>query len=196
MSNFIKKLFIKKTATSVRYRFLGITIIKIQNKADKKIYKIFGVKFTKRNKHKNKTPKMRLLNDKNIKFDYDFFCKYIERTKINKYKIIKIRLKDIKRLWHDGKLYKLEDCSPYKYLNGNINRYEKYCQENYEKTGILMSKERYDKLISSVNRHYDEKMMPIISQDNIILDGQHRCCILLKKYGPLHKIKVCKIYKE
>ncbi|MBP3546563.1 MAG: glycoside hydrolase family 99-like domain-containing protein [Alphaproteobacteria bacterium] len=49
MSNFIKKLFIKKTATSVRYRFLGITIIKITFFPSKKIVKFLGIKFSIKN---------------------------------------------------------------------------------------------------------------------------------------------------
>ncbi|WP_294564946.1 rhamnan synthesis F family protein [uncultured Succinatimonas sp.] len=163
-------------------------------------YKFYGT-YVKRKTYTNELQKainysaLRLLDDTRFKLDYDFFYKVLELRKIYHYEICSIKLKDIKRRWKDGKIYSLEDCSPFQYLKGNINKYEQYCIEN-KKDGLFlsMSRERYDKLIKSMELGYDTHSMPVISKDNIILDGQHRCCILLYKYGPDYSVDVLKVF--
>ncbi|MBO4285671.1 MAG: hypothetical protein J5895_05535 [Alphaproteobacteria bacterium] len=103
---------------------------------------------------------------------------------IKKYEIRKIKLKDIKREWYD-KTYRLEECSPFAYLNGDKERYQKYVRQNAQYSPFKMSAKRFDALVSSLNQNgFDEKHMPVIdATKNVIMDGQHRCCWLLKKYG-------------
>lgn len=57
-----------------------------------------------------------------------------------------------------------------------------------------MSEAKYKNLINSIRQNnFNPKKLPIINSDNIILDGQHRCCILMHKYGGEHKIPILKI---
>ena len=162
-------------------------------------YTLYGIK-TKHPLYKKKTAKMlslssiSLLNDERIKFDYAFFYKHLEGRPILKYEITQIKLGDIRRKFFDNKIYTLEECSPYKYLQGETKRYQEYCAINKQYSDIDMSESRYKNLIASIDKGYDPKMMPIVSQNNIILDGQHRCCILLNKYGSDHKVTVCKLF--
>ncbi len=153
-----------------------------------------------RNKYSRKTKKLkklsaiRLLDDDRFKIDYDFFYKRFEMRKIKNYKIEEIRIGDIKRKWFDGKLYNLEDCSPYKYLQGNTECYDEYCIENKSISDFDMSKDKFEKLIKALDTGYDSKYMPIIETNNkIILDGQHRLCYLLNKYGKDYKVEVLSV---
>ena len=60
-------------------------------------------------------------------------------------------------------------------------------------TGFAMTPERFDELCASM-REYDPKSMPVVlGPRNIIQDGQHRSCILLKRFGPDHLIDVLRI---
>lgn len=61
-------------------------------------------------------------------------------------------------------------------------------------SGFDMSEAKYKNLINSIRQNnFNPKKLPIINSDNIILDGQHRCCILMHKYGGEHKIPILKI---
>lgn len=138
----------------------------------------------------HQTSAIRLLNDKRIDLNYEFFYRSIEGRKIKNYYIQSIALRDINRSWK-GKIIKLHQCAPYIYLNGNIDTYKRYCKENKRIFNIEMSVNRYDNLIASIESHgFNTKSMPVINADNnIIMDGQHRCCYLLKQYGPDYKVK-------
>ena len=58
-----------------------------------------------------------------------------------------------------------------------------------------MSKERYDRLIESINQYgYDERHIIIVNERNILKDGQHRACILANKYGEDSYVRVLKIW--
>lgn len=136
----------------------------------------------------------RLLDDPRFKLDDEYVYKRLERRNIGYYEVVRIKLGDIRRKWFDGKLYKLTECSPYKYLSGDQGAYEQYCKENAELSGFIMTKERYDSLIRTITENYDEKSMPVLNKDNVLLDGQHRCCILLHRFGPDHEISALRIY--
>ncbi len=62
--------------------------------------------------------------------------------------------------------------------------------------------ERFEKLIKSVQENsFDRLHIPILTFDNIILDGQHRSCILYHLYGgdfvvPCLMLKLKKKRKE
>ena len=148
---------------------------------------------TPHNEYKNLCKKykkysaLRLLEDERFKIDYEFFYKYLEMTPVKNYEIVRIKLKDIKRDWN-GKILSLKECHPYKYLLGETKQYEEYCAEN-RKFGFYMSEQRFSDLLNKINtNHYDTKLMPILTKDNFIADGQHRACILLYKYGENYEI--------
>lgn len=134
---------------------------------------------------------LRLLKDNRFSIDYEFFYKILEMNPVYSYEIKQMRLGDIFRYW-DGKYYPLRDCSPYAYLFGDVKRYEDYTAMNSIKSPFDMSRERYDKLINSLEINgFDEKRLPIVcSLDDTVWDGQHRCCWLLSKYGEDHEIPV------
>ena len=51
----------------------------------------------------------------------------------NHFSLIRIKLKDIKRLW-DGKVYSLKECSPYRYLVSRDEKiYQKYVQKHIDR---------------------------------------------------------------
>ena len=101
-----------------------------------------------------------------------------------------MRLGDIHRRWFDGRILTLDECEPFKYLNGDTQAYEAYCEENKALSGFAMDSCRFDQLVSDMEE-YDPLSMPVVmGPNNIIFDGQHRSCILLKKYGPDHVIQV------
>ena len=148
---------------------------------------------TPHNEYKNLCKKykkysaLRLLENERFKLDYEFFYKYLEMTPVKNYEIVRIKLKDIKRDWN-GKILSLKECHPYKYLLGETKQYEEYCAEN-RKFGFFMSKQRFSDLLNKINtNHYNTKLMPILTKDNFIADGQHRACILLYKYGENYEI--------
>jgi hypothetical protein len=101
-----------------------------------------------------------------------------------------IALKDINRNWK-GNILKLNECAPYAYLGGAKKEYVDYCNENKQLHKIEMSVDRFDALLNNIEQNgYNPKSMPVLNaKDNVIMDGQHRSCYLLKKFGPEHRIK-------
>ena len=100
------------------------------------------------------------------------------------------------------KIYKLEDTINYKVL---VNRYDgKMIKEyndysrmtNNTKDNSSRSLKTYDSLINTftIEDYSLEKGAIIVNQYNFIVDGLHRSCILLDKYGPNYKIEVVKIH--
>ncbi|MDO4184519.1 MAG: hypothetical protein Q4D11_04710, partial [Rhodospirillales bacterium] len=162
-------------------------------------YEFYGIKtkhplYTKQVKERRKYSGLRLLEDNRFELDYDFVYKRLETQKIFDYKIDKIKLKDLRRSWVDRKLYTLTECSPYKYLQGNCEQYQRYCKLNSEVSPFDMSKERFDELIESIKKSYDTRRMPVINKDNVIMDGQHRTSVLLYLYGEEYEIPVLRLF--
>lgn len=136
---------------------------------------------------------LRMLSDNRFKLDYDFFYRVLEMRPVSRYRVVPVKLGELTRYWYDGKLYPLEKCPPYRYLCGDRQAYEEYCLQNRTLTGFDMSPERFEALCASM-AEYDPKSMPVVfGPRNIIQDGQHRSCILLKKFGPEHMINVLRI---
>ncbi len=104
--------------------------------------------------------------------------------------IVHVQLKELRRKW-DGKLYRLEECSQFKYLQTkDKNVYANYIQKHIDR-GILpadadKSTTRFDALVESMEKNgYDpSKCVIVLNSENVLMDGQHRACILLYKYGP------------
>lgn len=134
---------------------------------------------------------LRMLDDPRFVLDDEFFYKALEMHVVTGYEVIRMKLKDIRRRKLDRTICSLSECEPYHYLCGDEAGYRIYCEENKKVSGYEMSKDRFDALRASLDDHYDPRFMPVVQgPDYIIRDGQHRCCILLKKYGPEHEIDV------
>lgn len=136
---------------------------------------------------------LRLLEDDRFDLDAEFFYRILERKPVVSYEVVDVRLGDICRIWEDGRAHSLSECAPYRYLDGDGEGYDRYCAENAKIFGFAMSRARYDDLMRSMET-FDPRKMPVVYGDaNVILDGQHRSCILLKRFGPDYQIKVVRI---
>ncbi|MBE6461709.1 MAG: hypothetical protein E7006_02600 [Alphaproteobacteria bacterium] len=137
-----------------------------------------------------KTSSLRLLDDRRFVLDDEFFYRGLEGKKIRNYYVKRIALGDINRSWK-GKIFKLHECAPYIYLKGNSQAYNRYCKENKRMFNIEMSQHRFDCLVSCIeSKGFNAKSMPVINAaDNVIMDGQHRSCYLLSKFGTEHKVR-------
>ncbi len=132
---------------------------------------------------------------KEPRFNGDDFLNMLLYRPIKKYEVCKIKLGDIRRSWN-GVVMKLSDVSPYKYLVNNENKiYEEYC-EKVKAVGDVRSMEKFKKLIAKVEQeNYDIKKGAIVLNDkNILMDGQHRACIMLKNFGPDYVVDVVRLY--
>jgi hypothetical protein len=120
----------------------------------------------------------------------------------NKFELVRIKLKDIKRDW-EGKIYSLKQCSPYKYLEtGDKKIYENYIKKHINKNCISDNTawdiKRFDDLFKSIKKTgYDPKKSVIcVDDNNVIIDGQHRSCCLLYLYGGDYEINVVKVSRR
>jgi len=167
---------------------------------EKKGYEYKGIPvyhhiYKKELSEREKTSSIRLLDDDRFIIDYDFFYKALEGRKIFSYELAKLKIKDINRRWVDGKIYSIKETSAYAYLQGDVKRYEEYCEINAQNSKFNMNKERFDRLSNSVRRSFNFKMMPVLDgANNIIQDGQHRLAILLDKYGEDYEVQCLKVY--
>ena len=118
-----------------------------------------------------------------------------------RFELVKVKLKDIKRLWADGKIYQLEQCSPYRYLqtrDGSV--YEDYLKKLVEvkhtsATDHIWSLDTFHQLEDSIaGGGYDPTRCAIaITHDNLLVDGQHRCALLLQYFGPEYEIYAVRV---
>lgn len=113
---------------------------------------------------------------------------------ISSYEIVEIPLK---RLWcyYGERLMRVNETNIYKFLDDSENGrflYKLYCTKY---PSSFRNESNYNSLIQQLDSiDYDiTKGAIVINQLDIILDGQHRSSILLKKYGPDYEIKVVKI---
>lgn len=115
----------------------------------------------------------------NIKIG-DLFCMYYTRAKV----------------W-EKKPISESNCLTF--LRGNKKEYEQYNKfknDTYAKDSIH-SNERFSNLIKQLNKkHYNPRYPIIVDGRNVIMDGQHRACWLLNKYGPDYEVQVIKIYGD
>ena len=137
-----------------------------------------------------------LRNDNRFYID-DFNLNRIYKHNIVKYTVKKINIGSIIRIYR-GKIIELYQTDVYKYLSGKDDdkvSYDSYCER------INMSRrspEEYDKLISVFKKTpYDiKKGAVVVDNNNVILEGQHRCCIMLKMFGPDYVIDVVQLIKK
>lgn len=136
-----------------------------------------------------------LLKDDRIILDDEFVYNSLESRRYKGYDLVPIRLGDIRRRWFNGEDLLLKECAPYQYLTGDETVYEEYCRYHLEHELPMMTRERFNRLIKSIEEHgYDKRYVIVVNRDNIILDGQHRACCLLKMYGEDYMPTVLKLY--
>ncbi len=137
---------------------------------------------------------LRLLDDPRFVLDDDFFYRVLETRRVRSYEVVRMRLGDIQRRRNDGTICALSECEPFRYLKGDTDSYEAYCSDNLNATGFRMSTDRFEKLRNDMET-FDPRHMPVVrGAENIIIDGQHRSCILLDRFGPDHEIDVLRIW--
>ena len=122
----------------------------------------------------------------------------------NKYELVKIKLKDINRGWFDGKIYSLKECSPYRFLQTKDESiYQDYIKKHVDvgyitdSNAMTYSIERFLNLAKEIeNSGYDpHKSVVVIDENNVIVDGLHRCSILLYKNGEEYEIVAVKAFR-
>lgn len=132
------------------------------------------------------------LLDEPIDLDAEWFYWKMD-NKLVVWKYDDVKFCDL-QYWNGQKTISVMDGAPYKYLNGDVEGYKQYCDRHFRANLPLMSRERFDSLIESVESNgFDPKKITIVDENNLILDGQHRACILAKKYGPEVRIHVLRI---
>lgn len=137
---------------------------------------------------------LRMLEDDRFELDPEFVYRVLERVPAFSYEVAEIPVGEIRRVWTDGRSLPLAACAPYRYLEGDGDGYDRYCAENAKASGFEMSRTRFEALRQSMAT-FDPRRMPVVYGDcNVILDGQHRSCILLKRFGPAHRVKVVRIF--
>ncbi len=140
-----------------------------------------------------RTSALRLLDDDRFELDADFVYRILERKPVVSYEVAEIRLGDLRRIWTDGRAKPLSACAPYRCLAGDAAGYDRYCRENARAYGFEMSRARFEALRQSMG-DFNPRRMPVVYGDgNVILDGQHRSCVLLHRHGPEHRIRVVRI---
>lgn len=101
------------------------------------------------------------------------------------------------RRYLDGKVFSLDKTVPYIFLENQKDakeqeRYKRYCVrakvDNPDR-----SLEHYINLINSMDEYSLEVSPILVDQNYCIIDGQHRACIMLYRYGEKYCIKVLKI---
>lgn len=150
----------------------------------------------KKAKKFRKYSSLRLLEDKRIKFDDEWFYWQLDHKQIKSYEFKKVKLENILFRSHDGRYVHLEECSPYQYLLGNKKIYQDYCEFHHKNNLPYMTLERFDNLINSISENgYDENSKIILWDNNIINDGQHRACILRYLYGKDYEVEALILHK-
>ena len=170
------------------YKFFGNKVMTLR-----RAFRKLSVDYYLRKKYSSD----RLLDDKRFKLDDEFVYFCLEQRLVRKYEAVKIPLKDIRRIW-DGKPIPLKECHPYKYLvQGDSSIYEEYCRLNRRDFNLdIMSENRFDELIDSIEQNgFDSHSAVVVNGDNILMDGQHRCCYMLYKYGEDYRIPCLRIYE-
>ena len=157
-------------------------------------YSIKKLKWFRLEKKLKKYSALNLTKREDIAFSSDFVWHTLEMMFISNSEIINLPLKDLKREWFDGSIYDLTECSPYLYLCGNKKKYQEYIEFHKNNNLPVMSVKRYENLIKSVKeKGYDNKHLIVIDQRNVILDGQHRACILCYLNDKNKEFKILKV---
>lgn len=140
-----------------------------------------------------------LINDERFGIS-DFDARRITERPVVKYRLKTVRLGSI-MMNMPGEYVPLDHTDVYKYLDSSeesAKQYTAYC-EKYGKRNANRTPDKYNDLIRELEEEsYDIRKGGIfVDQNNILLDGQHRCCILMKRGGKNRRIEVVELtYKR
>ena len=149
-------------------------------------------------KRRNMTVVEQIKNDKRF-YVNPITLSLMEKRDIRSYEVVQIPVGKIRRHL-DGKVFSLYKTDVYRYLADESEaakkKYKEYAAAPFnQEDNPNRSPEEYDKLITNFTKEeYDiHKGIIIINQYNCIMDGQHRCCIMLKEHGEDHIITVLRV---
>ena len=127
----------------------------------------------------------------------DVHLNYLRGLWISTYSIEKRKLGSLRRDYDDG-LYSLEKSVPFRVLaypedEKTKRDYEKYCTKRRNQIGdidrgLKAFRELHCDLLSM--GYSLSKGAIVVDQYNIVLDGQHRSCIMLYEYGPEYEAEI------
>ena len=142
----------------------------------------------------------RMLKDPRVKVDDIFAFESIEPRLIRNWEFVNVKVGRIKRKLypHQNTFVALSETLPYQYLvTRDPKIYKEYCEYNrINWNNEHMSQERFDNLIHSMETAWDAKQNNIVLLDNnVILDGQHRCCWLLYDKGSDYVVNALLIHE-
>lgn len=145
---------------------------------------------------------MRYITEEDLEKDSSFYIddRNIKRLlcdMVYKYRVIEIPIGDIVRKQEvTGRIISLYDTKVFQYLKNTPEGRSAY-QEYVDLCNVsFRSFENYDKLRMEIkDSGYDiMKGAIVIDQDFLILDGQHRCCLLLERFGPQYNVRVVQLF--
>lgn len=132
------------------------------------------------------------LFDEDIDFDPEVFYWLLD-NKLIKWRYEEIPFKNILYVRDDIRRPFIEN-EPYRYLKGDIEGYKKYCEYHLKNGLPVMSIDRFNSLIESINENgYDKRKIIIVNSKNELMDGQHRAACLCNQLGEEASLKVLKI---
>lgn len=145
---------------------------------------------------------MESIQDK-LRKDNRFFIdeRNIERLcqkEVYKYRVIEIPIGKILREQEiSGKIIGLSETRVFKYLTGTSDGIEAY-KEYVDLCNVpFRSFDCYNQLIKEVESvgGYDvNKGAIVVDQDYLVVDGQHRSCLFLYKFGSEYKVTVVQLF--
>lgn len=142
---------------------------------------------------------LRMLRQIYIYDHYNFIKESLRQSNINlpaeaknlldQVEVVNIKLKDIKLPGNQP----LQNSHIYAYIMGDEKG--EYSKKWYHGGARIydpeMAMNSYNDLKNDINESgYDPaKGIIVLDDDNVLIDGQHRCCLLLKKYGEDYTVK-------
>ena len=178
----------------------------------KKIFKITNQKKAY-DKYNKKIQKLSYDPNKDIRYSLAYFRAYlffkqhygielpIETCGAGtRFEMVRVKLKDLKRFWENQEL-SLKDTHIYKFLETKDESiYEEYKNLHIRKFNLSPDTASWDadrilqmEQIINADGYSPTKSIVCINAKNHIIDGLHRSCCMLKKYGPDYEIIACRI---
>jgi hypothetical protein len=117
---------------------------------------------------------------------------------VHAYSCLWIALRDLRVLIHEKegwRAHKIYNSPSFAYLEGDEKSYEDYCQF-MDKLGMNPANhsiEKYRTLIKRIESGREHNLI-VVNFKNEIIDGQHRACLMLKRFGPDHKVRVLRVF--
>lgn len=143
--------------------------------------------------------KEKLAHDKRLFIDERNLNRLSSESDYDHYSIDIVKVGNILRKEEEtGRIIMLRDTRVYAYLKGTDEGREKYRDYCDFCNVSFRNESEYNLLIENMKTNpYDiVKGAIVIHQYNLILDGQHRSCILLLLYGPKYVVKVVRLHRK